>query len=70
MFIILNKISNIDSDVHDSSEATIRIYKLIYSTENENTENEETEDLDLDQNQDQDYYEASSKQPPVSNLYN
>ena len=57
MFIILNKISNIDSDVHDSSEATIRIYKLIYSTENENTENEETEDLDLDQNQDQDYYE-------------
>ena len=57
MFVILNKISNIDSDVHDSSEATIRIYKLIYSTENENTENEETEDLDLDQNQDQDYYE-------------
>ena len=57
MFIILNKIMNIDSDVHDSSEATIRIYKLIYSTENENVENEETEDLDLDQNQDQDYSE-------------
>ena len=57
MFIILNKIVNNDSDVHDSSEATIRIYKLIHSTENENTENEETEDLDLDQNQDQDYYE-------------
>ena len=57
MFIILNKIMNIDTDVHDSSEATVRIYKLIHSTENENIENEETEDLDLDQNQDQDYYE-------------
>ena len=57
MFIILNKIMNIDSDVHDSSEATVRIYKLIHSTENENLENEETEDLDLDQNQEQDYYE-------------
>ena len=57
MFIILNEIMNLDSDVHDSSEATIRIYKLIHSTENENIENEETEDLDLDQNQDQDYSE-------------
>ena len=26
MFIILNEIMNLDSDVHDSSEATIRIY--------------------------------------------
>ena len=42
MFIILNEIMNLDSDVHDSSEATIRIYKLIHSTENENIENEES----------------------------
>jgi len=46
-----------DSTVHDSAEISIRIYKIIFSMQNENMANEDTEELNLEQEQEQEYYE-------------
>ena len=50
-------INNMSSTVEDSIEVSIRVYKIIFSIQNENMDDEETEDLNLEYDQQDEYYE-------------